>query len=73
MADVETFVTLQPDQIGVEGRRHHLGDFGLADACLSLQQKRTLELQREIDGRRQPAIGDVEVSREERLELVDRG
>ena len=42
VADVEAFVALQADQFGVERRRQHLGDFGLADAGFALEEQRPL-------------------------------
>ena len=71
MADVEPFVALQPDQLGAEHLRQHLGDLGLADAGLAFEEQRPLELQREVDGDRQPAIGDVALALERLLQLVD--
>ena len=61
LVDVQTLVALQPDQPGIEGRGEHLGDLGLAHACLTLQEQRTPELQRQIDGYRQAAVGNVQV------------
>ena len=36
--DIETLVTLQPDQPAAEGRRQHLGDFGFADTGLAFEE-----------------------------------
>ena len=54
-----------------EDRRKHLGDLGLADAGLALEQDRAAEPQRrKIDGR-QGAVADVVVLRELALDAVD--
>ena len=57
--DVEPLVALQPDQPRVEDASERLRGLGLADARLTLEQQRLLELQREEERRRQPAIGQV--------------
>ena len=62
---------MEANQLGLEGRREHLGDLGLADAGLALEEQRPLELQREKDRSGQPALGDVVESRKDGLEIVD--
>ena len=57
--NIEALVALQPDQPAPERRRQHLGDFGLADAGLALDEQRPPHAQREIKHRRQRAVGDV--------------
>ena len=73
MADVEAFVALQPNELGAEARSEDLGDVGLADARLALEKERPLQLQGEVDRRRQPAVGDVTLTLEQGLELLDGG
>ena len=55
--DVEALVALQPDQAAAERARQHLGDLGLADAGLALEQQ--VGLQRKEDDGREVAAGDV--------------
>ena len=57
--DVEALVALQPDQARAERRGEDLGELGLADARLALEQQRAAELQRQEDGRRERAVRDV--------------
>ena len=72
MTDVEAFVALQPDEVGLEARRERFGDFGLADPGLSLQEKWALQLEREVNGSGEASIRDVELAREQAFELLDR-
>src|SRR5205823_6829787 len=71
--DVEALVTLEPDQPCVERTRDRLRRLRLADARLALEQQRLLELEREVERRRERAVGKVRGARERGLELVDRG
>ena len=71
VADVETFVALQPDQIGLEAGREDPGHFGLADTGFAFEEQRPLQLERQVDGRREAAVGDVELPLEKRLNGVD--
>src|ERR1700723_3475577 len=57
---IESFVTLQADQFGVENFREHLGDFGLAGAGGTLYQQRLFERECEKDRRLDALVGDVE-------------
>ena len=68
---VEALVALQANQFGVEHARQHLGDVGLADARLSLEQDRLAELRGEHDGQRQRTVGDVVLRRERSLHGLD--
>ncbi len=45
-AGVEAFVALEPDQAAAERIGEHLGDLGLADACLTLEKERAAHLER---------------------------
>ena len=56
---VEPFVALQADQLGAVHGGQRLGDFGLADAGLALQQQRPLEEIHQPQRGRDVAIGDV--------------
>ena len=69
--DVETFVALQPDQPGAEARRQDLGELGLADAGLALEEERPAELQREEDGRGERPVRDVVTAPKVVLDRLD--
>ena len=57
--NIEPLVALQADQPPPERGREHLGDLGLADAGLALDEQRPAHAQRQIEHRRQRAVGDV--------------
>ena len=57
--NIEALVALQADQPAAERRRQHLGDLGLADAGLALEEQRPAHFEREIEHRRQRAVADV--------------
>ena len=57
--DVEALVALEPDQPGAERRGQDLGQLGLADAGLALEEERPTELEGQEDGGRQRPVGDV--------------
>ncbi len=69
--DVETLVALQPDQPRAERGGQDLGQLGLADAGLALEQQRAAELERQEDRRRDGAIGDVVAAPEVVLDGLD--
>ena len=71
LADVEPLVALQPDQVGPEPGGEHLGDLCLADTRFTLEEKRTLQREGEVNGGGQAPVSDVELTREQRLELLD--
>ncbi len=56
---VEPLVTLEPDELGIEYFREHLGDLGFAHARLALQQKRLTHHQRKVNDRRQGPVADI--------------
>ena len=56
---VEALVALQTYQPPAEARRQHLGDFGLADPRLALEEERPAQLQREKYRGREAPVGDV--------------
>ena len=57
--DVEALVALEADEPGTERRGEDLGELRLADAGLAFEEQRAAELEREEDGRRERAVGDV--------------
>ena len=57
--NIEPLVALQADQPAAERLAQHLGDLGLAGPGLALEEQRPAHLQREIEHRRQRAVGDV--------------
>ena len=57
--DVEPLVALQPDQAPLQPVGQHLGDLGLADAGFALEEQRPSEAQRQEQGGREIALGDV--------------
>jgi hypothetical protein len=67
--DVDALVALQADQACPGRRRQRLGDLGLADARLALQQQRLAERGGQEDRDGQRPIGEVALSRER---LADR-
>ena len=70
---VEPFVALQPDQPASQRLGQRLGDLGLADPGLALEEQRPPELQREEHHGRKAPPGDVARAPEQRLGRVDRG
>ncbi len=72
-ASVDALVALQPDQPWAQQRRENLCDLGLADARLALQQERLVQRERQVDRRREAAVGQVRPAMRPRpLKLVDR-
>ena len=69
--DVEALVALEADEPGAEGRREDLGELGLADAGLALEEQRAAELEGEEDRRRERAVGDVVALAEVVLDGLD--
>ena len=57
--DVEALVALQPDQPAAKRRRQHLGDLGLANAGLALEEDRPAHLKRQIKHRAERAVGEI--------------
>ena len=57
--DVQALVALEPDEPRAEDRREDLGQLGLADAGLALEEQRATELERQEDGGRERPVGDV--------------
>ncbi len=70
--DVETLVALEADQPRPERRREDLGELGLADTGLALQEEWALELEREEHRGRERAVRDVVAPPEVLGQRVDR-
>ena len=69
---VDALVALEPDEPTTEERRQDLGDLGLADTGLALEEQRPVEREREEDGRGESAVGQVALRAERRLQFLDR-
>jgi hypothetical protein len=72
VTDVQSLITLQPNQIGVECRRHRTGQRRLADAGLALEEQRAFQAQRQEQGNSQTLIRDVVRGGEALLQVGDR-
>ena len=59
LAGGDALVALQPDELAAEDRREDLGDLCLADADLAFEQHGPGQRKRHEQGRRQPAVGEV--------------
>jgi hypothetical protein len=71
VSDVEPFVALQSNQIGLEHGRHGRCERRLADTGFTLEEQRTLQTQREKQRDRQAAIGHVMLGVEAMLKVGD--
>jgi hypothetical protein len=69
LMDVDALVALQADEPRAGGGGERLGDLGLADARLALDQQGLAELAGEVDGCGLRAVGEVALLRER---LADR-
>ena len=56
---VDALVALKPDEARAGRPRQRLGDLGLADAGLALQQQRLLEGGGQEDRRREALVGEI--------------
>ena len=70
--DVEPLVALEPDEPGPERGRQDLGQLGLADAGLALEEERAAELEGQEDRGRHRSVGDVVAAPEVVLDRLDR-
>ena len=61
LGGVDALVALQPDQLAARPRRQHLGQLGLADAGLALQQQRPPQRDGQEHGGGQPLVRQVPV------------
>src|SRR5262249_49941679 len=57
--NIQSLITLQSDQTPPERRCQNLGDLGLADSCLTLDEQRPTHAQGEVQHRRQRTVRDV--------------
>ena len=71
--DVQSLVALKPDQPPPERVAQDLGDLGLADPGLALQEKRPVQLERQEESGRQRPFGDVVAAGEQVQCLIDGG
>jgi hypothetical protein len=71
--DVEALVALQADELAAERLRQHLGDLGLADAGLALEEQRPAHAQAEEDDGGERPVGDVAGAGEKPGGFVDGG
>ena len=62
--DIQAFVALKPDELGSEDLGQRTGHLGFPDACLALEQERSLQLERQKERRCQVGIGDVALGAE---------
>src|SRR5205814_280622 len=72
MREVDPLIALEPDQPGPQHLGHHLGRLGLADARLTLDEQRLLELEGEKDRCRQRTVADVAAIAKAALDVLDR-
>ena len=70
-ADVEALVALQADEPRAEGVREHLGQLGLADARLTLEEDRPTQLEGQEDGRDERPVRHVVTLGERALQPLD--
>ena len=73
LGGVETLVTLEPDQVGLQHLGHHLGDLGLAHARMPLDEERFLERHGEMHGHGNGGVRDVLRRLHHFLDLLDLG
>jgi hypothetical protein len=71
--DVKAFVALQANEIGVQRRRGRCRQRRLADAGFAFEKQRTLQAERQEQGERKPAIGDVLLGGKALLQLGNGG
>ena len=71
MVGIKALVALEADEGFVEYRRQYLGDFSFADARFTFEKQRPSQLQRQMDGHRKAAIGNVVVRSEGFTDLIN--
>jgi hypothetical protein len=71
--DVEALVALEADELAAEGLRQDLGDLGLADAGLALEEQRPAHAQGQEDDGGEGTVGDIAGAGEEVGGFVDGG
>jgi hypothetical protein len=62
--EVDALVALEPDQPRAGSAGERLRDLGLADAGLTLEQQRLLELDREVYGGREAPVREIALARQ---------
>jgi hypothetical protein len=73
LGDVEALVALHAQQHRLQRPRQRLGELGLADARLALEEQRPAQRQRQEDGGAEPAVGEIADVREPADHGVDGG
>ena len=71
LGNVQTFVTLQPDEWSLDQRRQGFGQLRLANACFALEKQRPAQLQAEKERSAQSAIGHIAERRQAILKCVN--
>ena len=71
LGGVDALVALQAHELAARPARQHLGDLGLADARLALEQQRALQAYREEDRGGEALVGQVLVLFERGTNVVD--
>ncbi len=72
LARVDALIALQAHQLSTAGGGQRLGELGLADAGLALQEQRPPEHRGKVHGGGQPPVGQVVLGREAGLQRGDR-
>jgi hypothetical protein len=72
LVDVDALVALQADEPRTRRGRDRLGDFGLPDPGLALEQQRRAELAGQEDGSRQRTVGEIALLGERLADRVGR-
>ena len=63
---------MQAHKAAAQPLRHHLGELGLADAGLALEEQRAAHVEGQEDRDREAALGDIVPALEQRERLIDR-
>jgi hypothetical protein len=71
--DVETFVALQPDEGRPQRRGQDFRNLGLPDSRFAFEEEGPPQSEREVDRNCEPAFGNVMLTSERLLQLIDRG
>ena len=69
--EVDALVALEADQPRAQHLGHDLGRLSLADARLTLDEERLLQLESQKDGRRQGTVADVAALAQTLLDVLD--
>ena len=71
VADIQAFVALQANQVGIECGGRGRGERRLANPGFALEEQRPLQLERQEQRHRERAVGDVVLFGEAPLKVVD--